>query len=100
MKTFKERNLLGSFVFYPWAVSGFAIGLIWAWMFNGQFGIINDILVRVAGLLSNPIGFLSDPKFAMMSVIIANVWYKFLTSQSCCLPHSSPFRIGCMRLRE
>ncbi len=43
-------------------------------MFNGQFGIINDILVRV-GIISNPIGFLSDPKFAMMSVIIANVWY-------------------------
>ncbi|WP_259459798.1 carbohydrate ABC transporter permease, partial [Mesotoga sp. HF07.pep.5.2.highcov] len=55
-------------------MSGFAIGLIWAWMFNGQFGIINDILVRV-GIISHPIGFLSDPKFAMMSVIIANVWY-------------------------
>ncbi|RAM59881.1 sugar ABC transporter permease, partial [Mesotoga sp. SC_3PWM13N19] len=73
-KPFKGRGIYSALVFYPWAVSGFAIGLIWAWMFNGQFGIVNDILVRL-GIISNPIGFLSNPKYAMMSVIIANVWY-------------------------
>ncbi len=43
-------------------------------MFNGQFGIVNDVLMRM-GLLENPVGFLSDPRFAMASVIVANVWY-------------------------
>ncbi|MBP9015172.1 MAG: sugar ABC transporter permease [Candidatus Atribacteria bacterium] len=73
-KPFKGRGIYSGLVFYPWALSGFAIGLIWAWMFNGQFGLINDVLLKLHLIESN-IGFLSDPKFAMISVIIINVWY-------------------------
>jgi len=73
-KPFKGRGLYSGLVFYPWALSGFAIGLIWAWMFNGQFGIINDLLQKI-GLIHQNIGFLSDPKYALISVIIANIWY-------------------------
>ena len=73
-KPFPGRGIYTSFVFYTWAVSGFAIGLIWSWIFNGQFGLMNDILMRLH-LISAPIGFLSDPKYAMASVIVANVWY-------------------------
>ena len=72
-KPFKGRELYSGLVFYPWALSAFAIGLIWAWMFNGQFGIINDILKKI-GLIHQNIGFLSDPKYALISVIIANIW--------------------------
>jgi len=72
-KPFKGRGLYSGLVFYPWALSAFAIGLIWAWMFNGQFGIINDILKKI-GLIHQNIGFLSDPKYALLSVIIANIW--------------------------
>ncbi len=73
-KPFKGRGIYSALVFYPWALSGFAIGLVWAWMFNGQFGIINDIFLRL-GLINSPIGFLSDPRYAMVSVIVANIWY-------------------------
>lgn len=73
-KPFKGRGLYSGLVFYPWALSGFAIGLIWAWMFNGQFGIINDLLLKF-NLINSHIGFLSDPKYAMISVMIANIWY-------------------------
>ncbi|GHV67540.1 ABC transporter permease [Spirochaetia bacterium] len=73
-KPFKGRGVYTGFVFYTWALSGFAIGLVWAWLFNGQFGVINDILMRI-GILKVPAGFLSNPKFALPSVIIANLWY-------------------------
>ncbi len=73
-KPFKGRGIYSGLVFYPWALSGFAIGLVWAWMFNGQFGIINDILQKI-GLIHQNIGFLSDPKNALTSVIIANIWF-------------------------
>jgi ABC-type sugar transport systems, permease components len=73
-KRFKGRGLYTSLVFYTWAVSGFAIGLIWSWIFNGQFGLANDLLMRLH-LISRPIGFLSNPRFALMAVITANVWY-------------------------
>ncbi|NCC91583.1 MAG: sugar ABC transporter permease, partial [Spirochaetia bacterium] len=45
-----------------------------AWLFNGQFGLVNDMLIRL-GLLSQPIGFLSNPNLAMISVMIPNIWY-------------------------
>jgi multiple sugar transport system permease protein len=73
-KPFRGRGLYSGLVFYTWALSGFAIGLLWAWIFNGQFGLANDILMRLR-IIDEPIGFLSDPRYAMISVIIVNVWY-------------------------
>ena len=73
-KPFKGRGLYSGLVFYPWALSGFAIGLVWAWMFNGQFGIVNDLLMKI-GIIHQNIGFLSDPRFALPSVILVNIWY-------------------------
>lgn len=71
---FKGRGLYSGFVFYPWAVSGFIIGLIWRWIFNGSSGVVNDLLMRM-GLIKVNIGFLSDPHYALTSAIIANIWY-------------------------
>lgn len=71
---FKGRGLYAGLVFYPWAISGFAIGLIWSWLLNGQFGVVNDILMRI-GLIEDGFNFLSDPSLAMFSVILVNVWY-------------------------
>ena len=73
-KPFRGRSVYCGFVFYPWALCGFAIGLIWSWLFNGQFGVINDLLMK-AGIIKENIGWLSNPKIAMYSVVISNVWY-------------------------
>ncbi len=73
-KPFKGRGFYMGIVFYPWALSGFAIGLLWSWILNGQFGVLNDLLMKLH-LISKPISFLSDPSFAMFSVIMINVWY-------------------------
>ncbi|WP_066309430.1 carbohydrate ABC transporter permease [Bacillus sp. FJAT-29814] len=73
-RQFRGRGVYQAFVFFPWAMSGFLIGLIWRWMFNGQSGVVNDLLLKM-NLIDNPIPFLADPKWAMASVIIANVWY-------------------------
>ncbi|WP_214319787.1 carbohydrate ABC transporter permease [Nonomuraea sediminis] len=71
---FRGRGLYQAWVFFPWAMSGFLIGLLWRWMFNGQFGVINDLLLKV-GIIDRPIAFLGTPGWAMTSVIVANVWY-------------------------
>lgn len=73
-KAFRGRGIYQAFVFFPWAISGFLIGLIWRWMFNGQSGVFNDLLMNI-GIINQPIPFLSDPTWAMGSVIIANIWY-------------------------
>lgn len=71
---FPGRGIYSGFVFYTWALSGFAIGLVWSWMFNGEFGVVNDIFMRL-GLIRKHIPFLSSPRVAMISVIVANIWY-------------------------
>ncbi len=73
-KPFPGRGVYAGLVFYPWALSGFAIGLVWSWLMNGTYGVINDVLIRL-GLISHNIRFLSDPNWAMFSVVLINVWY-------------------------
>lgn len=73
-RKFPGRGVYQGLIYYSWAMSGFLIGIIWRWMFNGQIGVINDLLLKT-GLISERIGFLSDPKWAMFSVIVANIWY-------------------------
>lgn len=71
---FFGRGVYQGMIFFPWAMSGFLIGLIWRWLYNGQIGVINDLLIMV-GLIDRPIAFLSDPHWGMFTVISANVWY-------------------------
>ncbi|MGO1487875.1 MAG: carbohydrate ABC transporter permease [Arachnia sp.] len=73
-KKFRLRGLYQAVIFYPWAVSGFLIGILFRWMFNSEFGVINDLMMR-AGLTETPIPWLADPQLALLSVIIANIWY-------------------------
>lgn len=73
-RKFKGRGVYQAFIFFPWAMSGFLIGLIWRWMLNGQGGVINDLLMKF-GIIDSAIPFLADPTWAMVSVIVANIWY-------------------------
>jgi len=73
-RRFIFRGVYQALIFFPWAVCGFLIGILFRWMFNGEFGVVNDLLMK-AHLISSPIPWLADPKFAMTAIIIANVWY-------------------------
>ena len=71
---FRGKGLYQAVVFTPWAVSGFLIAVIWAWMLNGEFGVVNDLLTRF-GIVDEKIGFLSRSDTALLSCVIANVWF-------------------------
>ena len=72
-KPFFGKRLYESIVFVPWALSGFTVGVIFQWIFNGTIGLANDLLMRM-GFISIPIGFLSSPSLALPTVMIAKVW--------------------------
>ena len=75
-KPFKGRGAYQGAVFFPWAVSGFLIGILWRWLYNGSYGVFNDLLIRFGVIdISEPIGFLSDRAYAMGAVITTNIWY-------------------------
>jgi ABC-type sugar transport system permease subunit len=48
-------------------------GLVWSWLYNPGFGLINTVLRRI-GLESWARGWLSDPAVVMEAVIAVAVW--------------------------
>lgn len=71
---FPFRGVYQALVFFPWAVSGFLIGILFRWMFNSEFGVVNDLLLKI-GLIEVPVAWLAQPGLALTAAIIANVWY-------------------------
>ena len=64
-------SLLRATVFMPVVVSGVATALMWGWIFNPQFGLLNGLL----GLLGiHGPAWLRDPAWAMPAVIVIGLW--------------------------
>ncbi|MCG8924399.1 sugar ABC transporter permease [Lentzea sp. CC55] len=55
----------------PWAVPAFISAFAWKYMFNAQYGIINQLLRSVG--LPDPV-WLGQSNWALVSVIIVNTW--------------------------
>jgi multiple sugar transport system permease protein len=70
---FMGRSLVRTAAIVPWALPTALIGLAWAWIFNDQFGVVNDILLRL-GVIDQGINWLGNPVLALIAVIIADVW--------------------------
>ncbi len=70
---FLGRGAVRTIALLPWALPTAIMGLTWGWMFNDQFGLINDLLLRL-GLISEGLNWLGNPRLAMLAVIIADVW--------------------------
>jgi raffinose/stachyose/melibiose transport system permease protein len=51
-----------------------ALGVMWSWIYNPQFGALNALL-RAVGLGKFEAGWLSAPQSALWSVMATNVWY-------------------------
>ena len=72
-QSFRGRGIVRTISLLPWALPTALMGLAWAWIFNDQYGVVNDILRRL-GVIETGISWLGDPTLAMMAVIIADVW--------------------------
>ncbi len=70
---FKGRGLVRAAILIPWAIPTIVSAKMWAWMFNDQFGIINDMLMRL-GFIDQAIAFTARPDTAMIAVLIVDVW--------------------------
>jgi multiple sugar transport system permease protein len=57
--------------FLPVVSSWVAVALLWSWLFNPKFGLINYMLSLVG--IAGP-GWLFDPNWAMPAIILTSVW--------------------------
>jgi trehalose/maltose transport system permease protein len=70
---FPGRGLMRAAMLVPWAIPTVVSAKMWSWMLNDQFGVINDMLMRL-GIISEPVAWLADPALSMASVIMVDVW--------------------------
>lgn len=60
-------------ILLPWAVPPIVNGLLWAFVFNAQYGYLNRTL-HALGLIDGYVNWLGSPGLAMMAIITAYVW--------------------------
>ncbi len=59
-------------VFYlPYVTAGVAVTILWGWIFNANFGLINYALSLIG---IKPVNWLGDPNNAMISIVIMSLW--------------------------
>ena len=69
----KGRNVYRALIFIPYPITPIAIGIIWQWLYNERFGLINYIL-RSIGIVGEGIPFLQSFRWALPSVILTSIW--------------------------
>lgn len=63
--------------FLPAVTMTSAVAMIWKWMFNSEYGIINQLLSKIGIVGPN---WLTDTRWAMIALIIVGVWSSLGTS--------------------
>lgn len=58
--------------FLPYILSITVIGTLWAWLLQKNYGIVNQFIKLFGG---EPVGWLTDTKYAMTSIIATTVWW-------------------------
>lgn len=70
----RGRNVYRSLFLMSWTIPSIVTALLWSWLFNAQYGIIDYFLSKL-GLIADPnMQWLQNPGLAMVTIIIAVVW--------------------------
>ena len=71
-----ERPVRGTAFFrtlfiLPMMIAPIAVGLVWRYIFDAQFGLINAVLalIKIA-----PMAWLAEPTLAFVAIVIADIW--------------------------
>lgn len=69
----KGKGFYRVMYFLPAVAMSSAISTVWQWMFNKDYGILNQILVAMGGEAQS---WLNDPKYSLIAVSIVMIWSK------------------------
>src|SRR6202162_3387938 len=72
-KRFLGRGLVRAAMLVPWAIPTVVTSKMFGWLFDGQNGIVNYLL-RSVGLIRHNVDWYGSPDFALLTIIIADVW--------------------------
>lgn len=63
----KGRVVFRAIFFLPMVVAPAAVAMVWKWMFNTEYGIINT-------LIGNKVNWITDPNIVMVTCAIVAIW--------------------------
>jgi ABC-type sugar transport system permease subunit len=72
-ETFRGRGMVRAAMLVPWAIPTVVTSKMFGWLFDGQNGLVNHALQGL-GLISENIGWYSSPDYALLTIVIADVW--------------------------
>jgi multiple sugar transport system permease protein len=74
-EAFPGRNLVRGLVLFPYMIPTVVAVILWKWLLNNQFGLVNFLLVDL-GLVGQPISWMGH-SWIMVSLILISVWQFF-----------------------
>ena len=72
-KNFRGRGIARAVSLIPWVTPGVLIGLMWRWIYDGNYGVLNDLLMK-CGIIKQAVPFLAQQTTAFPSVIVTIIW--------------------------
>jgi multiple sugar transport system permease protein len=72
-RPFRGRAIYRVAIIIPWVVPPVATSLVWSWMLDYQFGVVNHLL-RAVHLIDLPLGWLTTVRWAMPSMFLVGIW--------------------------
>ena len=73
-KVVRFKSLFRTIYFVPFVTTLVAVAIVWRYLYNPQYGLLNYAL----GLVGiDPVNWLGDPKWAMPAIILLAVWKNF-----------------------
>ncbi|HUT66017.1 MAG TPA: sugar ABC transporter permease [Spirochaetota bacterium] len=70
---FHGRAILRPVILLPWAIPGSVAGILWLWIFHGQWGLLNGFLLKL-GIIKSYIPWLMNAHLAKFSVSVTQIW--------------------------
>ncbi len=72
-RNLRFRGVYRALALVPWVMPMVAAGLVWRWIFDGGYGILNYILLQL-GLIHHYVTFLADYSYIWPSVLLVSWW--------------------------
>ena len=72
----RYRGVWRCLIMLPWVLPSIIGSMVWKWMYHSDFGILNEILVRL-GIINSALPWTGSKDLALISAIIVNVWKMF-----------------------
>lgn len=67
----KGKHVYRTIFFLPMVAAPAAVTMVWKWLYNTDFGLINFVLGKMG---IGPVNWIEDPKIAMYSIAVIGIW--------------------------